>query len=359
MASSNSMEYMSYPPYISELRRPVNPPEHIINEGTAAFGTFNAPIKHINFLECSKPCGSVMPNFLKPCRLKQWFAYLIDFNQGFILSAVYDTGLMMFNVVSFFDKSTRRVQSNMVFTTKKKHALAASLMDTRTYLKAGGFTQEITNKLQDGKCSIQAYCPASKKQFLYQADVGLNSISMPSVVVMPLGDNKPLYIHKELFKATGTLTIGNRVFELDEKAICVIDDHKGYYPYHMSYDWISGFKIKGQEDPVAFNLVDNQVVSPDDYNENFIWIKGDVHPIPPIKIIKKNDRLWFAHDEHDVVDLQFEIEDDFVKNIHLPFFKADYRAPFGLIKGTIKDLAGKKHSLEGAFGIGEDLDYRY
>jgi hypothetical protein len=190
------------------------------------------------------------------------------------------------------------------------------------------------------------------------AEVALKSISMPSVVVMPLGENKPLYIHKELFKAMGTVIIGDQTFELDEHAICAIDDHKGYYPYHMEYDWIAGFK-NGEEGPTAFNIVDNQVINPDDYNENFIWIKGEMHPLPPVKVTKKTHTLWFAQDKHGAVDLQFEIEDDFTKKVNLPFFKADYRAPYGVINGTMMDLEGKKHSLEGTFGIGEDLDYKY
>ncbi|MFP4461602.1 MAG: hypothetical protein ACLFQE_05335, partial [Thermotogota bacterium] len=177
MNFTDEMKQLRYPQYISELRRPVNPPEHAVIEGQAQFGTFNGPLKKINLLDCSNPGGSLMPNFLKLFRLKEWFAYLFDFKQGFVLSAVYNTGLMMFNVVSFFDKSTRTVQTNMIFTKKKKGTLPDSLIDTRTFLKAGSFTQAITNKFQDGKCTIKAHCPPSKKHFAYHADLALTSIS--------------------------------------------------------------------------------------------------------------------------------------------------------------------------------------
>ena len=359
MKFTDEIKKLSYPSYISELRRPVDPPEYIVKDGAARFGTFNEPLEHINLHDCSKPCGNLMPSFLKSFRLKEWFAYLIDFKEGFILSAVYNTGLMMFNVVSFFDKSTRKCQSNMIFTSKKKGTLPDSLIDTQTVLKAGPFSQAITNTLRDGKCTIKAHCPPSKKHFGYQADVTLTSISMPSVVVMPLGPNKPLYIHKEMFQVTGTLSVDNQQYELDERAICVIDDHKGYYPYHMQYDWISGFKNDEETGPIAFNIVDNQVVHPNDYNENFVWIKGEMHQLPPITVTKKSDSLWHAQDAHGTVELQFVIEDDFIKRIHLPFFKADYRAPFGMVSGFMKDLRGNKHSLDGTFGIGEDLNYKY
>ena len=299
-----------------------------------------------------------MPDFMKSLRLKEWFAYLIDFSQGFILSAVYNTGLMMFNVVSFFDKESRQVQTNMIFTAKKKNVLACSLMDSRIFLDAGGFTQEISNHFQKGKCKIKATCPASRNHFLYHADVSLDSVCDPSVVVMPLGPNKPLYIHKELFQARGSITISERTFHLDETATCVIDDHKGYYPYHMAYDWISGIRT-GEGQTIAFNIVDNQVVRPNDYNENFIWIKGQMHPLPPIKVVKHSETCWLAHDKHKAVAIRFDIEANFVKRINLPFFRANYRAPFGRISGTIRDSNGDQHDLAGTFGIGEDLDYRY
>jgi len=356
---NEKMKKITFPDYVSEIRRPVDPPEYVVKEGISVFGTFTAPLKHINFNDCLKPCGKKMPDFLKPFRLKQWFAYLIDFNQGFILSAVYDTGPVRFNVISFFNKETRKAQSNMVFALKKKDIFPDTLIDSEIFLKAGQFSQKIRNNLENGKISIKAHYPGDKKNFSYQADVTLDSISMPSVVVMPLGENKPLYIHKELFKASGKIVIGDQNFILDEKAICAIDDHKGYYPYHMEYDWVSGFQNNDGNGPVAFNLVDNQVLNPDDYNENFIWINGEMHPVPPVKVIKKTDMLWFVKDNYGVVDLKFEIEDDFVKNVNVPCFKANYRAPYGKISGFIKDLEGIKHDMTGTFGVGEDLDYKY
>jgi hypothetical protein len=358
MEFSEKMKKIDFPKYISELRRPIQPPEYIVERGVSSFGTFSSPLKHINFIDCEKPCGKNLPDFLKPFRLKQWFAYLIDFDRGFILSAVYDTGPIRFNVVSFFNKKTRKAQSNMVFTLKKKSIFPDSLLDSRIYLNAGNFTQDIQNNFENGQVKITAKCSGDKKNFCYRAEVRLKSISMPSVVVMPLGENRPLYIHKELFKASGKITVGERTYTLDEKAICAVDDHKGYYPYHMEYDWISGFR-NDDTGPMGFNLVDNQVTDPDDYNENFIWINGEMHPLPPITVKKQSEILWFAKDNYDVVNLRFDIEDDFVKKVNVPFFKADYRAPYGKITGYIRDLEGKKHDMAGTFGIGEDLDYRY
>ncbi|HRW35282.1 MAG TPA: DUF2804 family protein [Thermotogota bacterium] len=357
-ASNEKIKQINNPPYISVLRNPIPPPERVVKDGRCIFGTFNGPLPNVNLLDCKNPCGNWMPDFMKTMRLKEWFAYLIDFSQGFILSAIYNTGLMMFNVISFFDKESRQIQTNMIFTPKKKNVMAHSLIDSQIFLDAGGFKQEISNHLQEGRCSIKATCPASKKHFFYHADVSLDSVSDPSVVVMPLGPNKPLYIHKELFQARGSITIGERIFHLDETATCVIDDHKGYYPYHMTYDWISGIRTN-EAQTTAFNIVDNQVLSPDDYNENFIWINGQMHPLPPVKVDKQSKRLWLAHDKHGAVDIRFEIDNDFIKRINLPFFRANYRAPFGRISGTIVDCNENKHELSGTVGIGEDLDYRY
>lgn len=54
-----------YPEYISEKRRPVATPDSIVENGQAHFGTFDKPFKKLNMLDCKKPCGRLMPDFMK------------------------------------------------------------------------------------------------------------------------------------------------------------------------------------------------------------------------------------------------------------------------------------------------------
>jgi hypothetical protein len=60
----------------------------------------------------------------------------------------------------------------------------------------------------------------------------------------------------------------------------IIDDHKGYYPCVMKYDWITALGYAGNGRLVGFNLTDNQVQDHEKYNENCLWLDGKMYPRP-------------------------------------------------------------------------------
>ncbi|MFY9198915.1 MAG: DUF2804 family protein, partial [Acutalibacteraceae bacterium] len=59
-------------------------------------------------------------------------------------------------------------------------------------------------------------------------------------------------------------------------------------------------------------------------------------------------------DEYGMVDIEFDIDDDFQIQVHLGLIDIDYSLPFGKIKGYVKDVEGNKYILDGMSGIGED-----
>ena len=71
-----------YPEYISEKRRPIDTPESIVENGQAHFGTFKDPFKNLNLIDCEKPCGKRMPDFMKKSRLTEWEAFEVHLDEG-------------------------------------------------------------------------------------------------------------------------------------------------------------------------------------------------------------------------------------------------------------------------------------
>jgi hypothetical protein len=62
MKFNEKMKKTLFLSYISHLRRPVEPSEYIVNKGISEFGTFSEPLKHINFLNCSKQGRIIIHN---------------------------------------------------------------------------------------------------------------------------------------------------------------------------------------------------------------------------------------------------------------------------------------------------------
>lgn len=357
MRQSDKIQSITYPSFIPETRRPIESPKSIVENGVVNFGTFISTIPNLNILDAKNPIKKFFPKWMNSLRIKEWEAFEISFDEGFMVGAIYDIGLATFNVMIFFDKVSKKVEFNQYIGIGPKKVVVDSLINTKAYNKQGPFQITIENQFQDGKCIINASCLAKKDKLAMAADCVFTSIAQPCVAVMPLGNNRPLYSQKEMFAVTGTISVGDRVFNMNERTVAIVDDHKGMYPFKMHYDWFTGLGATEADGAIGFNLTDNQVIDPINYNENFLWLNGDMHPLPPIKIKQLESGNWLAEDAHDTVCVEFVIENSFTLKIGIDAIGANYVAPFGYHKGWIKDIEGNKHSVDGLFGMGEDKTY--
>lgn len=354
---------IKYPDYIAPERIPVDTPEALVDEnGKCHFGTFKDTFKKLNLIDCKKPCGPNMPDFMKASRITEWEAFEIHMKEGALVSAVYKTASMGFSIFVWFDKRTNKCLSwwNPTIPASKAK-VATQLVDDYCYHKTGKSEYEICNDLLNGKAHAKGY--SKGKCGTFEIDMSVTRISNPCIVSIPFGENKPLYSQKEFLKAEGTITVNGETFVTDENSLGIIDDHKGYYPFKAHYDWLTTMgqiEIDGEMKNFAFNLTRNQSIDQDKYNENLIWLDGVSYPLPPVTFSKEGRyaKTWYIKDEHGCVDLRFEIDDVFYIIMHLLVIDSYYALPFGRIYGTVKDTNGKVYTLDGALGIAEDKTTR-
>lgn len=346
----------AYPDYINEGRRPQKAPDAIVTNGKSVFGAFDGPIKNLNIADAEKPISPMLPHFLNSFRIKEWEAYEVCFDEGFVCGAIYDLGVAVFNIMMFYDKAAKKVVANQIFGPHRK-CVNDSLFNSTNHLKTGAFEAEINNQFQDGKAYIKAsYAPSSKKKTPMSADLTITSCSVPSITVMPLGENRPLYTQKELFRAEGKIKIGAREFTMNENSVAIIDDHKAYYPSRMHYDWVTGMGVRDST-PIGINLCKNQAENPEVNSENLLWHNGNIHLLPPVEFTHLADGNWHVFDKYGAVDLNFVIYDSFKVNTKLGLHSSNYTAPYGELRGFAKDSSGIKISLDGLTGMGEDVSF--
>ena len=348
----------NYPDYISEKRRPVPTPESIVENGQAHFGTFDKPFRNLNLLDCEKPCGKCMPDFMKKGRLTEWEAFEVHLDEGALISAVYNTGPFGFSIFVWFDKRNGKIYKWRNIVPVKKAKVASQLVDDYCELNVKNSEYKITNDLMNGKAYAKGWTQ-SRKFGRFEIDMAVERISPISNVSIPFGPNKPLYSEKDFFRATGTITVNGETFRTNANSVAIIDDHKGYYPYRAHYDWLTTMgkcEIDGEMKYFAFNLTRNQSVDQDAYNENLIWLEGESSPLPPVVFEreKRKSKVWRVHDDYGCVDIRFEIENTFYMPIHLLVVDIYYALPFGKIYGYVKDVNGKKYVVDGMLGVGED-----
>ncbi len=352
---------------IHPTRTPAPTPESIVEDGQVHFGTFDAPWQNINLLDAYKPCGPRMPDCLKKSRLTEWEAFEVCLDEGALISAVYKIGVIRFSIFVWYDKAEDKIYSWRNIAPKKRVRVASQLVSDYCYCKTKHSEYRIDNDFLNGKASAKGYTKGKHGEF--SIDMAFERISPLANGVMPLAKNKDgslrnaLYSEKDFFKATGNVTINGKCYVTNERSVGIIDDHKGFYPFHAHYDWLTAMgkvPIDGEDKYFAFNLTRNQSVDQDQYNENVIWIENESFPMPPVKFTHKNGKKkadeWHVVDEGEkgIVDITFKINRVFYMPIHALVIDCYYALPYGTLTGYVTDPNGKVYRVDGMLGIGED-----
>ncbi len=348
-----------YPPHISEKRRPIKTPRDLVVNGQALFGTFDEPIPNMNLLDCVKPAG-MLPHFMNKVRLTVWEAFEINMDEGTLVSAVYNIGIIGFSIFVWYDRKTKKAASWVNFVPPSRCEVAPNLISSTTRLKTRKSFLQMDNAFQDGLCHARGNS-SNRKYGSFAFDMRAERLSPPSVVSIPFDNNKPLYSEKDFFKGEGFVRINGETYKSNRNTVCIVDDHKGYYPFHAHYDWLTTMgrcRIGGREKYLAFNLTRNQSINQDDYNENVLWLEGTSSPLPPVYFEHIDRMKWHVTDDYGTVDIMFHIDDIFPMMVHLGFIDISYTLPFGILSGYVKDINGKKYVLDGMTGIGEDKTTR-
>lgn len=353
---------MDFKEVLSKKREVVPTPDNVIDElGNCYFGTFDTEFKNMDFLKVNKP--SRFPNCLNKAKLTLWEAAEINFDKITVLTAVCDMALFGTALTVVYDKRTKKCTywQEMLIPNSKAEIAKNLLNGSETLSHGKNVLVKFINNFQNGEAIVTGTAK-SKKDGMIDYRVKLNRVSLPSIVNIPFDTNRPLYSQKDLFKVEGYIDFNGERFYADENSTAIIDDHRGYYPRDSHYDWVTTMgkkEIDGKEQYFGFNLTRNQSINQDDYNENLIWFEGNTTLLTPVVFKHITDKLWNIKDEYGMVDITFDIGDEFLMKVTTGIINIDYHITFGSLKGYVCDPDGNKYILDGMTGIGEDKTLKF
>ena len=341
---------------LSEKRNAVPTPPDIADEnGNCYFGTFDKEFETMDFLKVNKP--SVLPNKLNRMRLTLWEAAEVNFGKYVLLTAVCKMPVFGTALTVVYNTETKKCTAWQEMLPPQKAVISENLLrGAETKAETGKTQIRFINDFQRGEAIVSGFGLSEKKGDVSYR-LNLKRVSKPSVVNIPFGDNKPLYTQKDLFKVEGYLEVNGERLLADENTLAIIDDHRGYYPRHSHYDWVTTMcrlPIDGKEQYFGFNLTRNQSVNQDQFNENLIWFENNSTLLTPVTFTHETPLLWHIKDEHGMVDLTFDIGDEFVMKFNFGVMQSDYHITFGSLTGYLCDPKGNKYVLNGVNGVGED-----
>ena len=320
----------------------------LVEDGRTRFGTFDGPFERVNALDAALLGSVPVPRWLKAMRLKEWQAFQLGTERWFVCVALFNAKLLALAQIKIYD----RRRGKKVLLERKlppwAFSLPETLLDSVVEYAGGGVRIVFRNRLADGRVDIELAGSEIEASITAHA-----RDASPQVVSMPFGRNHGMYSHKCLTPASGPMTVRGHDVVLDPaRAFIFMDDHKGYYPYVMKWDWLTAAGRRPDGTLVGFNLTRNQCISPDEHNENCLWLGGALHLLPPVRFEREAD-VWHVRDETGTIDVRFDIEMPSRVDVSAVVLRSRYSGPFGGIRGRIGD-----HDVTGLFGMGEDFYLR-
>tara|TARA_R110002110_G_scaffold205066_7_gene417267 strand:+ start:421965 stop:422945 length:981 start_codon:yes stop_codon:yes gene_type:complete len=319
-------------------------------------GTYISGFREVNLLDVQRPLGFPVPRWARWLRLKEWQAMQLDTPVWFVCAAVYNTKSIGTAIVMAFNKEQQVLYRYEHKVPCWKLHVPKGLYGTRCHYSSRNLDIAFNNRLDDGQIDV-AFSAAG---FAGNPDIAFSlggaHVIEPIVILQPFAKNRPLYSHKALMPAQGRVIVDGveTVIEATDSAL-IVDDHKGYYPYTMQYDWVTGIGRTPDGGLIGFNLTDNQVQHPERFNENCLWVDGQMQPLSPVKIERPGGvaQSWFVRDAEGRVDLQFTPLADVPIKLNLGIARMDYHGPTGRLDGFILNRAGEKVVFDGCYGMGE------
>jgi hypothetical protein len=340
------------------MRELLEPPAALVQDGRIRFGTYAAPIADNNLID-ARPWALPVPRALRALRLKEWQAFQFGNPQWFFVVALFDAKLMAIAQLKAYDREQRR---KYLFERQLPGwALRAprNLLDSHMRWAGGGASISFVNRLADNRLELAIELPADADRPAISGKLTAHADGCePEVVCIPFADNRGMYSHKGCLALEGELSIGDRRVRFSPAdSFLLMDDHKGYYPRIMRWDWVTGAGFDARGRRIGVNLTRNDSIDPDRYNENCVWVDGRVRLLPAVKFRRRPElvpEVWEIRDRAGEVEVDFEIELDGHVRVNAVVIESRYRGPFGRLRGHVR-ADGEQLELDGLFGMGEDF----
>ncbi len=333
------------------------PPTELVDEGRQVFGCFLGPPDRANLIDARL---GPWPRALRRLRLKEWQALQLSTPALFVNLALFDAKIMALRQIKIYDRVQRVKHLHERKLGPGALRLADSLADsTNRHADRHGHL-EFRNRFASGRIDVDlasaatATAPAVRGQFTLHVDRGA-----PQAVSLPFAGAVGMYSCKGLFPVSGELEVDGQLHRLTPAdSLALLDDHKGYYPYVMEWDWVtSATFVDGTG--CGFNLTRNQCREPARYHENCAWTGDQVGRLPAVTFTRDHSgqpgERWHIRDADGRVDLAFEPSVPGEVKVNALVVKSQYRGPFGSFHGRLEPAGLPPLVVDGWFGMGEQF----
>ncbi len=324
-----------------------SPPTQLVDDGRQHLGRFDGPVQRANLIDARL---GAWPRPLRRMRLKEWQALQIATPSLFCNLALFDAKLMSLLQVKVYERARSEKHVREVKLRPGALRIADNLLDSTNRHADRRGSLAFVNRMRDGRIEVEFDTRGLSGKLTVHTARGASQ-----VVSMPFTGDVGMYSHKGMFPIEGEITVeGTRHPVAATSSLALLDDHKGYYPYVMKWDWVTS-----AADGRGFNLTRNQCRDPEQYNENCAWIGARIGRLPAVSFERVNPRQpgehWLIRDRDGRVDVCFTPTVPGDVKINAVVVESRYRGPFGTFAGRLEPEGLEPFSVDGMFGMGEQF----
>lgn len=334
------------------------PPTSLVADGRQQLGHFHGPPGRVNLLD-ARYRG--LPRALRRWRLKEWQAIQIATPSLFVNLALFDAKLLQLLQVKVYDRARATKHLHERQLRPGAFRVADQLLDSVTAYRDRRSALRFSNRFSAGRIEIEVElaatrsCPQIAGRLVAHTDRGASQ-----VVSMPFTGDIGMYSHKGMFPIEGELSIDGEQHRLTtDDALALLDDHKGYYPYVMRWDWVTSAQRGPDGHARGFNLTRNQCRDPDRFHENCAWLDDRCVRLPAVTFEREAVRgpaeRWHIRDREGRVALEFTPSVPGDVRLNALVIESRYRGPFGHFSGRLAPDGLEPFDVDGWFGMGEEF----
>ncbi len=338
-------------------------PQRILDtDGFARSFVLTRPLQDVDIADARIRSGPfTLPPALARTRLKEWQHFCFVSDEWIVTLAVVTIQYMKVAWLQTVNIATGERFEHHRQTPVADVRIARSLWDDHTHFRAAGFWIGIHSHLDQRRhvidVDIDATSDAPAMRGTWTAHHDPAAIS-PLVVSLPLGRQRALYSHKVPLPVAGALTIGNTSATFDSaNAVAILDVHKAHYPRRMFWNWATCAGRDADGKILAFNLTKNVIQDDVSWNENCVWIDGEVHRVGPAVFefdANKPKQAWHIRSADDAIEVRFTPLGGRSENTSVPgVAKSRFEQLYGRFEGRVL-VGGKRHEISGFLGLCED-----
>lgn len=337
------------------------PPSAIVTDDSVQFGVFNAPFSRVNIENARvRSLGVHLPGPLSKFRLKEWQHFGVITPDLFLSFAIVDAKFMQKSWCHVVDRRTGEHFEHTRQSPLLRVGISRELFNEETVAHSPAYSIEVDNRLEEGFHRIRIEVAGMGRRPAVHAALtchhDLSAIS-PLVVVLPVGRGRGMYSHKVPLPVEGTIRIGGTPHEVAaETGLALLDIHKAHYPRHTFWNWATCAGHDSQGRVVAMNLTKNVNDDDERFNENGLWVDGELTHLGAARFDIDKARLmdpWHLTTTDGRMDLIFTPQGERCEDIRLGLVRSSFHQPYGTFRGRIA-TDDEEILFEDFFGVCED-----